>query len=81
MEWKDFIDGERNKEYFINLKNQKYCSQNLGISFSVLVENGVDIFDPKRYYKTVVLGKYLICSQWYNRNILSIIVWYLLNMF
>lgn len=65
----------------INLKNQKYCSQNLGISFSVLVENGVDIFDPKRYYKTVILGKYLICSQWYNRNILSIIVWYLLNMF
>lgn len=22
MEWKDFIDGERNKEYFINLKKQ-----------------------------------------------------------
>ncbi len=57
------------------LKNKNYCSKYIGISFPILVEIDIDSYDPVRYYKEVINGKYLVCSQWYSKNKILIDTW------
>jgi len=64
-----------------NLMDKKYCSKELSISYPVLVVYSSGSFDPQRYYKNLVLGKFLICSQWYEKNRAKIDAWILNNGF
>lgn len=61
--------------------DKNYCSRELGISYPVLAINTSDSYDPQRYYKNVVVGKYLICSQWYAKNRIRIDDWLSSNGF
>ena len=61
-----------------NLKDQAYCSKNLGISYPVLVEVGTT-FEHKRYYVDVVVGKYRICSQWCDKHKMMFDNWRIVN--
>lgn len=64
------------KDIINKLKDKKYCKENFGISYALLVENGVDTFEKERYYQThLVLDKYLICSQWYKKNRKKLDTW------
>ena len=58
-----------------NLMNKDYCSKEFGISYPVLVLDVSGAYDRRRYYKNVVAGKYLICSQWYAKNRIRIDDW------
>jgi len=64
-----------------NLMDKNYCSRELGISYPVLAIYTSDSYDRQRYYKNVVVGKYLICSQWYAKNRLRIDDWLSSNGF
>lgn len=69
-----------NDEQLSNLMDKNYCSKELGISYPVIVEYDSENYDSSRYYKKdIILGKYLICSQWYERNKIKINDWLLLN--
>ena len=61
-----------------NLMNKDYCSTEIGISFPIII-SASGTYDPQRYYKNLVLGKYLICSQWYKRNRTRIDKWLVAN--
>lgn len=64
-----------------NLMDKNYCSRELGISYPVLAINTSDSYDQLRYYKNVVVGKYVICSQWYEKNRIKIDGWLSSNGF
>jgi hypothetical protein len=64
-----------------NLMDKSYCSRELGISYPVLAINTSDLYDPQRYYKNVVFGKYVICSQWYAKSRIRIDDWLSSNGF
>jgi hypothetical protein len=64
-----------------NLMDKNYCSRELGISYPVLVIYASGSYDPQRYYKNVVVGKYVICSQWYAKNRVRIDGWLSSNGF
>jgi len=64
-----------------NLMDKNYCSSELGISYPVLVIYTSDSYAPQRYYKNVVVGKYVICSQWYAKNRIRIDGWLSSNGF
>lgn len=74
--------GQFAKNTFFNLLNNEklssgqiedlmdinYCRAKFGISYPVIVCIGSGTYNSIRYYKESILGKYLICSQWYERN-------------
>ncbi len=60
--------GKLSSKQIDDLRNKKYCSNNFGISYPVIEIIGTDTYEPGRYYKEAVDGKYVICSQWYDRN-------------
>lgn len=72
-------DNRLTQKQISELKNKNYCSKHIGISFSILVEIGIDSYDPVRYYKEVINEKYLVCSQWYSRSKSLIDAWLNLN--
>ena len=67
--------GKLTSKMISDLMNIDYCSREIGISYPIIVISSSGTFDPKRYYKDLVLGKYLICSQWYVRNRVKIDNW------
>lgn len=68
--------GKLTSELMTNLMNKRYCSSELGISYPVLVIHSSGTYDPKRYYKKDSKnGKYLICSQWYEKSRSKIDAW------
>lgn len=73
--------GKLKTELLINLMDKKYCSDNFAISYPVFVLNSSVAYDPHRYYKDVVEGKYLVCSQWYERSRNKIAEWLIQNSF
>ena len=58
-----------------DLKNKAYCSKKFGITYPVLVEQESNNYEKKRYYKKLVVDKYYVCSQWYDRNRVRIDNW------
>lgn len=72
-------DAKLNSAVISNLMNRDYCSREFGISYPILVIKASGNYDPKRYYKNVVSGKYLICSQWYSKNKARIDDWLAAN--
>lgn len=76
----DLLKSKKLDEDLINkLRDKAYCSKEMGISFPILVEIGVDQFDINRYYKSIEHGKYMISSQWYDRNVDLIKKWLVNN--
>lgn len=73
----DLLEGGKLDEKLINnLRDKSYCSKVFGVSFPILASNKLDIFDIRRYYKNyLVLGEYLITSEWYDRNKLRLDWW------
>lgn len=69
------ISGKLNSVMVANLMDKKYCSNVFSISYPVVVVYSSGSFDPQRYYKNLVLGKYLICSQWYEKSRVKIDSW------
>lgn len=67
--------GKLSTSMISNLMDKNYCSRELSISYPVIVVYSSGSFDPKRYYKNRVLGKYLICSQWYEKSRIKINDW------
>lgn len=74
-------NGMLDSSMIANLMDKNYCSRELGISYPVLAISTSNTYDPQRYYRNVVAGKYLICSQWYAKNRIKIDKWLLLNNF
>lgn len=71
--------GKLSSSMMANLMDKNYCSRELSISYPVLVVYSAGGFDPQRYYKNLVLGKYLICSQWYEKSRNKISDWLIAN--
>ena len=72
-------NGKLTSDMVLNLMDKDYCSREIGISYPVLVINSSGTFEKQRYYKDVVSGKYLICSQWYFRHKVRIDEWIIAN--
>lgn len=66
--------GKLNNIIISNLMDKNYCRRELGIYFPILVDETVK-FDKTRYYKNKIVGKYYICSQWYEKNRIKIDNW------
>lgn len=62
------VNGKLNNSQINDLKNKFFCSRTLGISYPVIVEVENNSYESVRYYKEIVLDKYVICSQWYSKN-------------
>lgn len=67
--------GKLSPIHISNLTDKVYCRANFGISYPVLVLSNSGNYDPKRYYKDVIAGKYVICSQWYEQHRTKIEDW------
>lgn len=71
-----FSSNKINEATIRCLLDKIYCHKWFGISYSVIVENVPGTYDSKRYYKgLIILKKYLLCSQWYEKNRIKIINW------
>lgn len=74
-------DVKLNDKQIKDLRNKSYCSKIMGISYPIIAQIGVDNYEYRRYYKEIVDGKYVICSQWYNKNKAKIDEWLISNGF
>lgn len=72
-------DGKLTNTMISNLMDKDYCSREIGISYPVIVINNSGTFDKQRYYKNIVSGKYLVCSQWYSKHRDKIDEWLIKN--
>ena len=61
------VSGKLTDEQIKSLRSKLYCSKHMGISLPILVDMRYDKYDAIRYYKDVVMGHYLICSQWVEK--------------
>jgi hypothetical protein len=69
-----FSSSKINEATIRCLLDKIYCHKEFGISYPVIVENVPRTYDSKRYYKgLIILKKYLLCSQWYEKNRIKII--------
>lgn len=73
------VAGTLNSAMIANLMDRDYCSREIGISYPIIVIGSSGTYDPQRYYKNLVLGKYFICSQWYEKNRVKIDAWLAAN--
>lgn len=72
-------NGKLSSSMIANLMDKNYCSRELSVFYPVLVICSSGNFDSQRYYKNLILDKYLICSQWYEKNRVKIDDWLAAN--
>lgn len=72
-------NGKLTYTMITNLMNKDCCSREIGISYSIIVINTSKTYDHQRYYKILILGKYLICSQWKEKNRVKLNAWLAAN--
>lgn len=72
-------NGKLSSSMIANLMDKNYCRRELSVFYPVLVICSSGNFDSQRYYKNLILDKYLICSQWYEKNRVKIDDWLAAN--
>ena len=72
------INNKLTDAQITQLMDKAYCRINFKVTYPILVLN-TDTFEHQRYYKNLVIGKYYICSQWFERNRFYLDVWKLNN--
>ena len=58
--------GKLSQKLIDKLMDKEYCKANFDINFPVLAEEGSEYFSHRRYYVDLIVGKYYICSQWFE---------------